>query len=465
MTLRQALHTATLWVVISTSAVAQDHALSRIDSVVNAEMARQKIPGLAVAVVKHGNALLVKGYGEANVEHHVPVKPATVFQSGSVGKQFTSTAVMLLVEDGKIALTDSITKYFPNAPATWKGITVRHLLTHTSGIPDYTTDAMDYRRDYSEDQLEQMAFGLTPEFPPGSRWNYSNTGYILLGIIVHKASGQFYGDVLRDRVFGPLGMKTARVISEADIVANRAAGYVLAKGELKNQEWVAPKLNTTADGSLYLSLEDYLAWDRGLREKKVLTPASWATIFTPVTLTSGNRYPYGFGWSIDTVAGQPRLHHGGAWQGFQTYISRYLGDDMTIVVLSNLGASQPGVIVDGIAAVLDPALKPKPLQPIEDREPKVRAQVEAILAATRDGKLSPNDFAYVRAGFFPGAAKAYQQALAGVGKPDSLTLLERTVLGDDRIYVYDVRFGAKAFRVRLGLAPDDKVSAFALRPR
>jgi CubicO group peptidase (beta-lactamase class C family) len=260
-------------------------------------------------------------------------------------------------------------------------------------------------------------------------------------------------------------MKTARVISEADIVANRAAGYVLAKGELKNQEWVAPKLNTTADGSLYLSLEDYLAWDRGLREKKVLTPASWATIFTPVTLTSGNRYPYGFGWSIDTVAGQPRLHHGGAWQGFQTYISRYLGDDMTIVVLSNLGASQPGVIVDGIAAVLDPALKPKPLQPIEDREPKVRAQVEAILAATRDGKLSPNDFAYVRAGFFPGAAKAYQQALAGVGKPDSLTLLERTVLGDDRIYVYDVRFGAKAFRVRLGLAPDDKVSAFALRPR
>lgn len=451
--------------IVAAPAFAQDHALSRIDSVVNVEMAKQKIPGLAVAVVKNGDAMLVKGYGEANVEHHVPVKPATVFQSGSVGKQFTATAVMLLVQDGKIALTDSITKYFPNAPASWKGITVRHLLTHTSGIPDYTTDAMDYRRDYTEEQLEQMAFGLTPEFPPGSRWNYSNTGYILLGIIVHKASGQFYGDVLRDRVFKPLGMGTARVISEADIVPNRAAGYVLAKGELKNQDWVAPKLNTTADGSLYLSLEDYLAWDRGLREKKVLTPASWAAIFTPVTLTSGKAYPYGFGWSIDTVAGKPRLHHGGAWQGFQAYISRYLGDDMTIVVLSNLGASQPGVIVDRIAGVLDPALEPKALQPIEDREPKVRAQLEAILAATRDGKLSPNDFAYVRAGFFPGAAKAYQQALAGVGKPDSLTLLERTVLGDDRIYVYDVRFGAKAFRVRLGLAPDGKVSVFALRAR
>jgi CubicO group peptidase (beta-lactamase class C family) len=406
-----------------------------------------------------------KGYGEANVEHHVAVTPETVFQSGSVGKQFTSAAVMLLVEDGKVALTDSITKYFPNAPVSWRGITVRHLLTHTSGIPDYTTDAMDYRRDYTEDELEQMAFGLTPEFPPGSRWNYSNTGYVLLGILVHKASGQFYGDVLRDRIFGPLQMRSARVISEADIVPNRAAGYTRVKGELKNQEWVAPKLNTTADGSLYLSLQDYIAWDRGLRAAKILKPASWAMVNTPVTLTSGKRYPYGFGWSVDTVAGQLRIHHGGAWQGFQTYISRYIGDDMTIVALSNLGASQPGVIVDAIAAILDPALAPKPLTPIEDREPALRARLEAVLAATRDGRITPNDFAYLRAGFFPGAAKAYQEMLAGVTSPDRITLLERRVLGDDRISLYDVAYGDRVFRVRLGLAPDDKVSVFSISRR
>ena len=428
-------------------------------------MTRQRIPGVAVAIVKNGEVMLANGYGEANVEHHVPVTAETVFQSGSVGKQFTSAGVMLLVEDGKIGLGDSITKYFPNAPASWRGITVRHLLTHTSGIPDYTTDALDYRRDYTEDELAQMAFGLTPEFPPGSRWNYSNTGYVLLGIIIHKASGQFYGDVLRDRVFTPLGMRSARIISEADIVPHRAAGYQLVKGELKNQDWVAPKLNTTADGSLYLSLQDYIAWDRGLRAKKILKAESWAAVFTPVTLTSGNRYPYGFGWSIDTVAGQLRIHHGGSWQGFQTYISRYLGDDMTIVALSNLGASQPSAIVDGVAALLDPALKPKPPAPIADREPKVRARLEEVLAATRDGRLTPNDFAYVRAGFFPNAAKAYQTMLAGVGKPDTVTLFERTVLGDDRIYLYEVGYGAKVFRVRLGLAPDDKVSVFAVRRR
>ena len=464
MTLRLACAVACS-LAVSSIALAQDHVQSRIDSVVKAEMARQKIPGVAVAVIKGSEVMLAKGFGEANVEHHVPVTPQTVFQSGSVGKQFTSTAVMLLVQDGKLALTDSITKFFPNAPATWKGITVRHLLTHTSGIPDYTTDAFDYRRDYTEDDIVQMASKLTPEFPPGSRWNYSNTGYALLGIIIRKVSGQFYGDVLRERVFKPLGMQSARVISEADIVPHRAAGYDLVKGELKNQEWVSPTLNTTADGSLYLSLQDYIAWDRGLRAKKILSPESWATVFTPATLTSGKRYPYGFGWSIDTLAGKLRIHHGGAWQGFQTYISRYIGDDMTVVALSNLGPSEPSAIVDGIAGILDPAFAAKPPKPIADHEPKVREKLDAILEATRDGRLSPNDFAYVRAGFFPAAAKAYQEMLAGVGRPDSVTLFERDELGDDRIYRYEVRFGDKVFRVNLGLAPDDKVSVFSLRRR
>ena len=245
MTLRTAATAATFCVTLSISATGQvtgqAAVLSRIDSVVKAEMSRQKIPGVAVAIVSKGTVMMAKGYGEANVEHHVAVTPETVFESGSVGKQFTSTAVMLLVEDGKIGLEDPITKYFPDAPASWAGITVRHLLTHTSGIPDYTTDAMDYRKDYTEDDIEKIAFGLKPEFPPGSRWNYSNTGYVLLGIIIHKASGKFYGDVLRDRVFQPLGMKSARIISEADIVPHRAAGYDLVKGQLKTRSGYRPR--------------------------------------------------------------------------------------------------------------------------------------------------------------------------------------------------------------------------------
>ena len=238
----------------------------------------------------------------------------------------------------------------------WRDITVRHLLTHTSGIPDYNDGQLDYRRDYTEDDLVKFASGLPLDFEPGSDWKYSNTGYILLGVLVRKASGSFYGDVLRERVFNPLGMGTARVISEADIVEHRAAGYRLERNELRNQNWVSPSLNTTADGSLYLSLRDLVAWDKGVRERAILKPESWEQIFTPVRLNGGRAHPYGFGFEVDRIAGQAIQRHGGAWQGFKTYIARYLGDDITIIALANLAQANPSRVVNRIASSLIPAL-------------------------------------------------------------------------------------------------------------
>jgi CubicO group peptidase (beta-lactamase class C family) len=437
-----------------------------MDEFVRSEMARQKVPGVAVAVVDHGTVLKAEGYGRANVEHDVPVRPETIFQSGSLGKQFTAAAVMTLVEEGKLALDDSIAKYFPEAPEAFRPITVRHLLTHTSGIPEYTEGTIDLRRDYTENEMARLAFGLKLEFPAGSRWNYSNTGYLLLGFLVQRASGRFYGDVLRDRVFQPLGMKTARIISEEDIVPHRAAGYRLVGGELKNQEWVAPKLNTTADGSLYFSVLDLVAWDKGLRSRAVLKPESWAAIFQPIRLNSGRSYPYGFGWGIDQIAGQPVVEHGGSWQGFRTQLTRYLGSDLTIIVLANLAQADPERFVDGIAAIFDPKLaKPAPT-PIADGEPGVTARLRSLLAAARDGRLSPAEFAYVRAGFFPDTAKRYAELLKGLAEPRRVDLLERRELGDDRVYRYEVAYdGGKRFRVQLGIAPDEKLSTLSISPR
>lgn len=327
-----------------------------IDAIVRAEMQAQRVPGMAVAVIRGGDVVAMRGYGLANVEHDVPVTEQTMFQSGSVGKQFTAVAVMLQVEDGRLSLSDPLSAFFPGSPASWQGITVRHLLTHTSGIPDYTDGLIDYRRDYSEGELVALAQGLPLDFAPGREWKYSNTGYVLLGAIVRKVSGRFYGDELRERVFTPLGMTTARVISEADIVPHRAAGYRLVDGTLQHQAWVAPQLNTTADGSLYLSLRDLVAWDRGLRARALLTPASWDAIFAPVTLTTGRRHPYGFGWSVDRIAGQAVQRHGGSWQGFKSDIVRYQGDDLTIVVLANLAQARPAQVADRIAASLLPRL-------------------------------------------------------------------------------------------------------------
>jgi N-acyl-D-amino-acid deacylase len=339
-----------------------------IDALVRAEMGAQRIPGMAIAVVRKGEIVKAQGYGLANVEHDVPVTDETIFQSGSLGKQFTAAAVMLQVEAGKIALSDPLTKFFPDGPPMWRGITVRHLLTHTSGIPDYTDDMVDLRRDYSEDDLVKFAQTLELDFAPGEQWKYSNTGYVLLGVIVRKASGTFYGDVLRERVFAPLGMKTARVISEHDIVPHRAAGYRLAQDTLQNQAWVAPALNTTADGSLYLSLRDLIAWDRGLRARAVLKPESWDAIFAPVTLNVGRKHPYAFGWEVDRLGGQTVHRHGGSWQGFKTYIARYLGDDITIIALANLAQANPGKVVNAIANRLIPQLTAVPSWTIHGAE-------------------------------------------------------------------------------------------------
>jgi CubicO group peptidase (beta-lactamase class C family) len=447
------------------SAQATTVPVERIDAIVRGEMEKQKIPGLAIAVVRKGDVVLAKGYGLANVEHNVPVTPETIFQSGSVGKQFTSAAVMLLVEDGLLSPDDPITKFFPDAPATWRPILLRHLLTHTSGIPDYTTSSFDYRRDYSEDELVKMAYGLTLEFDAGSRWNYSNTGYVLLGVIVRKVSGKFYGDVLMERVFKPLGMKTARVISEEDIVPHRAAGYRLVSGELKNQEWVAPSLNTTADGALYISLNDMLAWERGLRSKAVLKQASWERVFSPVRLNSGNTYPYGFGWAVADEAGQATQQHGGSWQGFETFIARYLGDDLTIIVLANLAGANTERFVELVGATFNPRIARAEPKPIDDKEPQVAERLRQLLRSAADGKLTRADFAFVRAGFFPDAVNYYAQLLKPLGDPGAFILLEREQLGDDRVYLYEVSYGSKPFLVRLGLAPNDKISTFNVRAK
>jgi CubicO group peptidase (beta-lactamase class C family) len=446
----------------TTSARAQDSLSDKIDRFVNEEMQRQHVPGIGIAVIQHGQVVKAQGYGLATLELRVPVSTETMFQSGSLGKQFTATAVMLQVEDGKLALSDPLTKFFPDAPPAWRNITVRHLLTHTSGIPDYTEGVVDLRKDYTEDELSKFAFGLPLEFPAGSRWNYSNTGYVLLGIIVHKVSGSFYGDVLATRVFKPLGMTTARVINEADIIPNRAAGYQLENGEVKNQDWVAPKLNTTADGSLYFSLRDLIAWDAGVRSHAILKPESWAQILTPVQLTSGKTYPYGFGWFLEERGGKPLQHHSGSWQGFKTQFSRFIGDDLSIVVLANLAQANPTRIADGVAALVDPALALPPLTPIEDREPQLTTRASHFLESARAGTLRAGDLAYTRAGFFPDIAKIIQTRLQPVTMPATLVLVKRVELGDDRVSTYEVNAGPRVLVYSIGFAPDGKVSILSV---
>ena len=323
--------------VLSPIAAGQN-SLQSVDEHVAAELPKQRIPGLALGVYRDGEIVKAKGYGLANVELSVPVHPDTIFQSGSMGKQFTATAIMMLVEEGKLSLDDSITKYFPEAPPSWRNIKIRNLLSHTSGLGEYESDErtkpggpINLRADYTEDELVKIFESFPMDFQPGEKWAYRNTNYVILGVLIHKLTGQFYGDFLQGRIFNPLAMSSTRIISEADIIPNRAAGYRLVKGDLKNQEWVSPTLNSTADGALYFNVLDLAKWDAALYTEKLLKKSSFDQMWTVAKLNNGkeNSAHYGFAWEINTVNGHKVIEHGGAWQGFTTYIARYVNDKLT----------------------------------------------------------------------------------------------------------------------------------------
>jgi CubicO group peptidase (beta-lactamase class C family) len=357
------------FVVAAAAQSPDDVALSpKVDEAVRKLRAEQKIPGTSLAVVRDGKIIKTTGYGLANVEWNVPVTPQSIFQTGSVGKQFTATAVMMLVEEGKVSLDDSITKYFPEAPASWKTITIRHLLTHTSGLPDvwgeteqdaYTKGIVDARKDYTEEELTRIYLRLPFEFQPGEKWNYCSTGYALLGFMIHRVTGMFYGDFLRQRVFTPLGMNATTIISEPDIVPNRSSGYIIKDGQLKNQEWLAPSLNIGAEGGLYSNVLDLAKWDAALYGEKILKRSSLEQMWTPVKLNNGKTYPYGLGWFLANANGHRIVWHAGGNQGFFVIVSRYVDDRLTIIVLNNLDEyhSDTVKIAAEVASIYIPAVK------------------------------------------------------------------------------------------------------------
>lgn len=441
---------------------AQDKLARRVDDYLKGEMQKQHIPGLAVAIIKDGQIVYARGHGLASVEHQVLVKPETVFQSGSVGKQFTAAAVMLLVEEGRISPDDRITKYFPAAPAHWQNITVRHLLTHTAGTTDYP-DNFDFRRDYTEDELLERAAAIPLAFQPGERWSYSNLGYVMLGILIGKVTGRFYGEFLQERIFKPLGMTTARIISEADIIPNRASGYRLVSGELKHQRWVSPTLNTTADGSLYLTLYDMAKWDAALSGEKLLKKSSLAQIWTPVKLNNGKTCPYGFGWALGEVNGQRLIEHGGAWQGFKSFIARYVNDKLTVIFFANLAQVNPERFAHNIAALYDARLT---VPDAQSHAEKINAMLKEVMISAADGAATPDVFtAEARAELLPDKLRQIGESLRSLGTITAVLPGGRTE--EDGIYSYRryrIAGNTNSRICRVQLTKDDKIASLEMLP-
>ena len=448
--------------------------MTAIDHYVDAEMRREHVVGIAVGIYSRGQILLAKGYGLANIELNVPVKAETIFQSGSVGKQFTSAAIMMLVEEGKIGLDDSIVKYFPNAPQTWQTIRVKNLLSHTSGLSEYESNdrvgpegPFYLRLDFTEDELVNKIEALPIEFKPGDKWDYRNTNYVLLGVIIHKVTGSFYADYLQQRIFKPLGMSSTRLISEADIVPNRSSGYEVKGDTIQNQSWVSPTFNSTADGALYFNVVDLARWDAALYGTKILKQSSLDRSWTVFSLNDGkpNSANYGFAWEINSVNGHKQINHGGAWQGFRCHILRYPDDSISVAVLANSDPASPEQFAHVIAGIVNPGLELPKLVAMEDKQPELTRRLGAFLDQIVTGKDVKDQVSPRLAGLLtPEVIETVAGELKPIWPAGTVTLVSRTESDGITVSRYRIVKGNESRIVRFGLGTDGKVATVGIQP-
>ncbi len=333
-----------------------------LDHYVERVLAEQGVPGMSLAVVRGGEILLAKGYGFASLEPRAPATAQSLYGLGSISKQFAATAVMMLVQDGDVSLVSPINRYVPNLPDSWSEVTVRHLLTHTSGIKEEVWEGGIYefdRHEHVQFQVLRTAFGPLVS-APGERWAYSNVGYRLLGMLIEEVSGESVWDFFDRRIFQPIGMNATRNSDPGTVIANRARGYGRRStsgaepGALLNRDPVTASAAFT-QGALLSSVLDMAKWDAALLTEQVLPRELLAQMWTPVVLGDGTEYPYGFGWELDPTNGKASVSHGGILLGFRTYIIRVMDSQLTVITLTNCDCTR-GLrgIAEQIASFYDP---------------------------------------------------------------------------------------------------------------
>jgi CubicO group peptidase (beta-lactamase class C family) len=335
---------------------------ARVDSLARAFVARESSPGLSVQVVWHGDTLVRAGYGMADLEHRLPATAATVYRIGSITKQFTSSAVMRLVEQHRVALDDSIAAYVPGLPQAWRGVTVRQLLNHTSGIPSYTNIGPRWIRRWGEDMPTDTLVALTAKdsmwFAPGTKWRYDNTGYVLLGMLLDRVTGLPYPAFIESGLVRPLGLQHTFYCDDRRVIPGRARGYERDPDGWRNATYLSMTQPYSA-GALCSTVGDLARWDALLASGRVVGAESWRAMTTP--FGAADQGAYGFGLSVDRLGGHPMISHSGGINGFTGDNAIFLADSLTITVLTNAGSARPELLLRNIARVV--LAQPLPVEP------------------------------------------------------------------------------------------------------
>lgn len=319
------------------------------DIIVRQMMEQQKIVGLSLAVIKNGKPVVNKGYGLANVELNVPVNSETVIRLGSVSKQFFSTAIMKLMQDGKLSIEDSVHKYFPDAPESWRPITIKNLMSHTSGL-EREGPAYDNFKIQTDLEIIKSAYSLPLRFKTGEKYEYCNLGYFILAQIITQVSGMPWQDYIHDQLFVPAGMNNSYVTDFYLIIPNRSNGYMHQNNKLVN---ATPMYAIRPSGGFLSTSSDMIKWETAIREQKIiLKKDNWEKLWQPFVKISDkaeSKAYYCFGWVTTEYKGHKLIAHNGANVGFRSMYSRFVDDGLSIIVLTNTEEANPDVIASALA--------------------------------------------------------------------------------------------------------------------
>lgn len=326
-----------------------------VDDYVKTQMQKHQIPGLALMILRDGHAARTNTYGTANVELNSPVRPDSVFEIGSITKQFTAACILMLQQDGRLSIEDPIRRHLPDAPPGWSNVTIRHLLTHTSGIRSYTgQDGFEMRRRLTQKQFIQAVAALPMDFSPGEQAKYCNTGYNLLGFIIENVSGRNYWSFLAERIWSPLGITTATNRDPAIVIPNRASGYERKNGAVKNRD--GDLTDVFAAGAIVSTIGDLARWNAAIDSHELLKPAIREQMWTPIKLNDGKPTAYGLGWRIGQAHGRRNIGHSGSTSGFSASLQKFPDDNLTVIVLCN--SDEPSIATTLARAVAGLCLKP-----------------------------------------------------------------------------------------------------------
>ena len=438
----------------------------RINADVQTILQRTSAPSATILITEHGNVIYRDAYGLRDHEHHVPTTVGSYYEIGSITKQFTAAAILQLQEAGKLHLDDKLSAYLPSAPHAGE-VTLRQLLSHTSGMPEYL-DAVDaakaIEKPASFDKLVSYIAGKPLDFPPGSHWSYSNTGYILAGRVIEVVSHESYRHYVQTHLLDPAGMTHTLTVAEENKLPNMAIGYDRENGQIKPARTIAASVGWAA-GFLVSTVDDLEKWNTALRSGKIVTPADYALMATSVRTAQGDA-GYGLGLFVDSIDEQPRVGHTGGSLGFTTANEYFPRQDMQIIAFTNfVDSPEPGeTITTAIFEDLNPDIAAAAMRPSPGEDPTVTAKTKAYFAQLQAGdRDSPYLAAKLNQKMKAGLAKRLADEFKGYGQPTAFIFKGRHTNAGKTFNDYVIRFGPGSL-LKFGVALDrtGKIASISL---